>query len=70
MTEPTRKPRKSADNVRWPDRTRTERQTRRRDKLHAKAVELGYGTWYKVETAIIEGAIKLVKVDETDNEKL
>ena len=39
------------------DYTSTQRAQRRAQQLHAVAQEQGFDTWYKLETAVINGAI-------------
>lgn len=66
MNEPTKK----KFNPDWPSakadtkERKKKSQQDRRAKLHAIAVSLGFETWYKAETAIASGAIKLVKTDK------
>lgn len=76
MTTPTRKPRKppgtrkSSDNARWPDRTRTERSARRVEALNAKAKEWGFDSWRKFETALLRGEFGVMLVKRTGNKEL
>lgn len=61
MTKPD-KTRRSADNARWPDRTRTERTRRRVDALNKIAIDAGFDSWRKLETAVINGEAQVVKI--------
>ena len=46
-------------NPNWKDRTRKERQQKRREALNQKAQALGYETWSKFETAVINDEIQV-----------
>lgn len=71
MTEPTRKPRKPHKySPTDKDYTRTQRSARRVAGLNAIAVAAGFDSWRKLETAALNGAIKITKIDEPGNEKL
>jgi hypothetical protein len=60
------KPRKH--NPAWADNTAAERTTRRRAALDAIAQRVGYPTWRRLETAVLNGKVKLVPVDGKDGE--
>lgn len=64
------KPRKSSDNARWPDRTRTQRSARRVEALNTLAAGWGFDSWRKFETALLKGAIKVSVAKSESNEKL
>ena len=49
-------------NPAWADNTRAERQARRRAALDEIARAVGYDTWRKLETAAINGEVKVVPV--------
>lgn len=70
MTEPTRKPRKR--NPTWKDtpEQKAARMRNRRKLLKDFAIAQGYTSWEALATAILNGEIKIVKADESDNEKL
>ena len=51
-------------NPAWADNTRAERQARRRAALDEIARAVGYDTWRKLETAAINGKVKVVPVSE------
>lgn len=71
MTEPTRKPRKPHKySPTDKDYTRTQRSARRVAALNAIAQSVGFNTWRLLETAALNGAIKITKIDESSNEKL
>lgn len=44
-----------------PDKTRNQRQAERRKLLNEAAKRAGFETWAKLETAVINGAAKIVK---------
>ena len=46
------------------DYTSTKRAAHRKEQLHAVAQAQGYATWYKLETAVINGAIITVLADD------
>jgi hypothetical protein len=58
-----RKPRRSADNARWPDRTRTARIAKRVAALNAIAQAAGFDTWRLLETAVLNGKARIVKIE-------
>ena len=55
---PTKPPRKH--NPAWADNTRAERSKRRREALDAIARSVGYDTWRKLETAVLNGLARVV----------
>lgn len=71
MTTPDRKPRKPHKySPTDKDYTRTQRSARRVAKLNELAKSVGFDTWRLLETAALNGAIKITKVGESSNEKL
>lgn len=52
------------------DYTSTQRAARRAAHLHAVAQANGFATWYKLETAVVNGAVLHVEVagDDADAE--
>lgn len=50
------------------DRTSAKRQSRRLAALDSAARWLGFDSWRKLETAVINGRVKLVAVPEDDND--
>ena len=58
---PTKPPRKH--NPAWADNTSTERSRKRREALDAIAQAVGYETWRKLETAILNGLARVVPGD-------
>lgn len=44
------------------DKTRTERSQRRRARLNEIAKQFGFESWIKLETAVLNGQAKVVKV--------
>jgi len=57
----TTNPRKH--NPAWADNTRAERQARRRAALDEIARTAGYETWRKLETAVMNGRVRVVPDD-------
>jgi hypothetical protein len=50
-------------NRAWADNTRAERQARRRAALDEIARAVGYDTWRKLETAVMNGRVRVVPAD-------
>jgi hypothetical protein len=50
-------------NPAWADNTRAERQARRRAALDEIARAAGYETWRKLETAVMNGRVRVVPAD-------
>ncbi len=50
-------------NPAWADNTRAERQARRRAALDEIARTAGYETWRKLETAVMNGRVRVVPVE-------
>lgn len=50
-------------NRAWADNTRAERQARRRAALDKIARAAGYETWRKLETAVMNGRVRVVPAD-------
>ena len=50
-------------NPAWKDATSTERSRKRREALDAIAQAVGYETWRKLETAILNGLARVVPGD-------
>lgn len=54
-------------NPAWADNTRAERTKRRREALDAIAQAIGYDTWRKLETAVLNGAAVVTMVQPPDS---
>ena len=60
----TDKPPRRKHNPAWKDGTNAKRQAARREKLDAAAQVAGYATWAKLETAVLRGAVIVVREPE------
>lgn len=60
----TAKPPRRRHNPAWKDVTNAKRQAARREKLDAAAQVAGYATWAKLETAVLRGAVIVVREPE------
>lgn len=54
-------------NPRWKDSTSAERTKRRREALDAISRSVGYDTWRKLETAVLNGAAVVTMVQPPDS---
>lgn len=69
MTEPT-EPKKRKPGWKDTPEKRVARQRNRREKLHKLALQYGYTTWYKLETALANDEFELVRKKSQIPEKL